>query len=128
MANLRELGHIISIYIDDMYLQGSDFPSCCRTVLDTTTSLVSLGFYPHPEKSSIIPSQQVQILGFRIDSTTMLVSLTAEKREGLLKDIALILRTPKITIRNLAALIGKLVAAFPAVQFGPLFLSQTGGQ
>ena len=121
MSALRELGHIISIYIDDMYLQGSDFNRCSVNVIDTTSSLVSLGFYPHPEKSSIVPSQEVQILGFTINSTTMLISLTPSKRDNLLADITGLCARDKFPIRVLAALIGKLVAAFPAVQYGPLY-------
>ena len=121
MANLRELGHINSIYIDDIYLQGDDFPDCRHNVTDTVTSLVSLGFCPHPEKSHILPSQEIDILGFCINSTTMLVSLTTRKRDGLLQDIVQLLGKGRLRVRELAVLIGKLVAAFPAVQYGPLF-------
>ena len=121
MATLRELGHINSIYIDDIYLQGDDFTDCHHNVTDTVTSLVSLGFYPHPDKSNILPSQEIHILGFCINSTTMVVSLTPQKRDSLLEKISKTLHTPKMKIRALAAIIGKLVAAFPAVQYGPLF-------
>ena len=51
----------------------------------------------------------------------MSISLTPTKCEDLVHQIKDILNKEKITIRELAAIIGKLVAAFPAVQYGPLY-------
>ena len=120
-AALREDGHINSVYIDDMYLQGDDYQDCAFNVMDTIQSLVSLGFCPHPDKCQLVPKQQVDVLGFHIDSCSMQVSLTDVKRTDLLHTILLILEKDMMKIRELAAIIGKFVAAFPAVQYGPLY-------
>ena len=120
-ASLREKRHINSIYIDDLYLQGDDYNDCNHNVTDTVTTLISLGFCPHPDKCQLIPSQQVNILGFCINSCSMRITLTEEKREALLIFISKILKKTKIRIRELASVIGKIVASFPSVQFGPLY-------
>ena len=120
-ATLREQGHINSIYIDDMYLQGVDYQDCLRNVTATLYTLVSLGFCPHPAKCHLLPSQVINILGFCINSISMRISLTSEKQRDLLQVTYTILNLKRFTIRALAGLIGKLVAAFPAVQYGPLY-------
>ena len=118
---LRELHHIISMYIDDSYLQGTTFEACCFSVIATLRLFLSLGLFPHPTKSVFLPSQQVDILGFHIDSRSMTVTLTAEKRDRIMENIRCVLSASTLTIRSLAQVIGQLVAAFPAVRFGPLF-------
>ena len=62
-----------------------------------------------------------EFLGFNIDSRSMTITLTAEKRDRVMENIRCVLSASTLTIRSLAQVIGQLVAAFPAVRFGPLF-------
>ena len=72
MATFRKNRQTNSIYIDDIYLQGKDFSTCTHTY---TKILVLLGFIQHPEKIFIfIPSQQINILGFCINSSSMIIT------------------------------------------------------
>ena len=50
----------------------------------------------------------------------MTVSLGLDKKEHVRKLTNQMLHLPYVTIRQLAQLIGTLVAAFPGVEFGPL--------
>ena len=56
------------MYIDDSYLQGETFEACCSSVIAALRLFLSLGLFPHPTKSVFLPAQQVDILGFHIDS------------------------------------------------------------
>ena len=40
-----------------------------------------MGFVVHPEKSVLVPSQEIEYLGFIINSVTMTVRLTTEKKK-----------------------------------------------
>ena len=83
--------------------------------------LRSLGFVIHPEKSVLIPSQTLEFLGFILNSASMTVSLTEVKKIKIRKDCQLLRENTQPTVREVASVIGLLVSAFPAVQFGPLY-------
>lgn len=120
-ANLRTLGHISTAYIDDSCLQGNSYQTCMRNIKDTIQLMDSLGLTIHPEKSVLIPSQQIVFLGFILCSVTMTIRLTPEK---VTETIALchdMLEKKRVTIREYAKLIGKLVASEPGVEYAPLF-------
>ena len=119
-ANLRQQGHESSGYIDDSYLQGDDFADCVANVKATVNAFDSLGLITHPEKSVLIPTQQLTYLGFILDSVEMKIFLTPEKIERLTKHCLEILNKSRPTIQEIASLVGMMTASFPAVMYGPL--------
>ena len=48
---------------------------------DTVALLQALGFTIHPDKSQLIPTQKIRLLGFVIDSLNMTSKLTENKRK-----------------------------------------------
>ena len=84
------------------------------------TLLQSLGFIVNFKKSSLIPSQVITFLGFKIDSTSMMLSLPGEKVNKILDCCHCLLAPQKITLRNLASLIGLLESSRPAIWRAPL--------
>ena len=112
--------HILSSYIDDIYLQGDSELECIQNIAHTIILLHELGFTLHPDKCQLIPSTQLKILGFMVDSVKMRVTLTQDKTENILSLLKHNIRKNVIKIRVLARIIGKLVAAFPASMYGPL--------
>ena len=62
--HLRTSGHESVVYIDDAFLKAITFQSCCENVEATVKLLVDLGFIIHPEKSQLLPSQEIVFLGF----------------------------------------------------------------
>ena len=79
LSHLRLMKHIISGYIDDLYLQGSAYQKCAINIIDSIQMLDKLGLVIHPEKSLFIPQQGIVFLGFVIDSVKMTVTLTEDK-------------------------------------------------
>ena len=59
LAELRELKRGISVYIDDMYLQGNTKTKCVSNIVATIKKLRSLGFTIHAGKSNLIPTQKI---------------------------------------------------------------------
>ena len=119
-AVLREMGHVISGYIDDSFLMGLSFDTCLSNIQDANNLMESLGFHINYAKSVMVPTQRLEHLGFIIDSSRMTVTLTASKVDKLICKCKAILLPKKVKIRKVAELIGILVSSFTAVQFGPL--------
>ena len=119
-SNLRSLGHLSVIFIDDSYLQGADFSLCVKNVQDTVALLDRLGLIIHPEKSVLNPTQKLVFLGFVLDSIKMVISLTNEKACKIKEACQKLLQSHKTTIREVARVLGMLTASFPGVMFGPL--------
>ena len=76
------------------------------------------------EKSEIIPKQQINFLGVIIDSLHMTITLTNEKKQKILKLCTAARLAHTLTIRELANLIGNLVASMEVVPYGRLFYRQ----
>ena len=108
-------------YIDDSLLKSDTFSECQDNILDTVKLVDDLGFTIHPEKSVLFPTQEIVFVGFLINSVTMTVRLTPEKVNDIIANCVEVINCKSITIRNLAKLIGKLVASEPAVQYAPLY-------
>ena len=87
--------------------------------------ITRLGFNVNSEKSVIRPSKSIEFLGFIIDSVTMSVYLAPRKRDKISSSCLCFLSPgQQFTIRQVASFIGKLVSAFPGVEFGPLHYLQ----
>ena len=121
-ATLRsQYGHNCSGYIDDSFYTEDTNETCQASTLHAVELFTKLGFVVHPTKSSLNPSQELEFLGFLLNSQSMSVRLTPKK---VVKVIALCqkyLCNREFTIREIASLIGTLVGTFPGVDFGPLY-------
>ena len=121
LAHLHNKGHISVAHLDDLYLQSSTYEDCIRNAIETTLLLEKLGFIVHPVKSVLVPTQRIVVLGFGWNSLTMTVMLTKEKAVNLKRYCPLLLQDPKVAIRQVAQVIGEIMASFPVVMHGPLY-------
>ena len=64
----------------------------------------------------------MRYLGFVLNSEDMTVALPEERKRKVMLACLGLKRKQKITIRELAQVIGQLVATFPVVLWGPLFI------
>lgn len=92
-----------------------------HNVIDSVTQIDSLGLVAHPDKSVFNPLQQLEFLGFILNSVLMTICLTPEKAAGLKTVCHILLTNPSPTIRELARVVGKIVSSFPGVMYGPLY-------
>ena len=118
LAKLRRQGVILAIYIDDGWVKGDTFLECYHNILATVKLFVRLGFLMHITKSVPLPAQQVSILGFDIDSMTMLITVGEEKTRKAIHLCSQALQLETMTIRHLAKIIGTLISLFPACPLG----------
>ena len=119
-STLRQYGHINVGYIDNSYLQGSDTKECLLNISDTQTLFKRFGFVINVEKSCFILAQQITFLGFVLDSVSMTIALTEDKKAKMKANCKALLPKTNNTITELAQLVGTLVSCLPGVQFGKL--------
>ena len=67
--------------MDDSYFQGSSEIDCKTNIEQTIFLLRSLGFVIHHNKSVLRPTQQIEFLGFVLNSIDMTIALTKHKRD-----------------------------------------------
>ena len=120
-AYLRDNKYESAVYVDDTLLFGNTITECNNNIWATVNLLRELGFTVHAEKSVLYPTQEITFLGFVLNSINMTISLTEAKKEKIHTFCLDILDNPRVTIRKLACLIGKLVSSFPAVPYGKLY-------
>lgn len=120
-AKLRQMGHSNSGYIDDSLLLADTRPECKQNVKDTVAVMTDLGFIIHPKKSVFEPTQDLVFLGNHINSQKMIVYLPQDRIQVIISECKKLRNRSTATIREVARVIGLIVASFSAVEYGQLF-------
>ena len=121
---LRQRGHMSSGYLDDFFLTGDTRLQCLNNIKDTLSILKELGFYINKKKSITTPTKTIEHLGFLIDSNYMTVGISKEKFEKVQSLCRKTVNNKVHIIRDIAQLVGTLVACFPGVKYSQLFYRQ----
>lgn len=121
MFYLRSQGLMSVIYLDDILCFGDSYIKCRKNVEITVQLLKNLGFIINEEKSCLQPKQKCKFLGFLLDSTLFSISLPETKIETIYKIIQKKLKSTHCKIIDFAKLLGLLIAACPAVEYGWLY-------
>ena len=119
-SSLRKLGYISVVYIDDTWLISEDYNSCVNNIAETITLLDRLGFVIHPEKSILIPTQEITFSGLIFNSANMTVKLTPERALKLKTACLENLEATTPLIRDMAQLLGLMTSSFPGIMYGAL--------
>ena len=118
---LRKLGIRCVLYLDDMLIMAQSKERLRSYLATAVELLVSLGFIINTKKSIFSPSQVIEFLGFILDSRVMTIALPNRKIHQIHKLIRRVLEEREVSTRQLAQLLGSLVAAHPAVLPAPLY-------
>ena len=123
-AHLRLLGHLACGYIDDSIFMAQTFDSCQDSIRYADSLFRSIGFYINYDKSKLKPMQEIEHLGFVLNSTRMTVTLTEAKKVKLVNKCTQVLADNGRTIRSVAELIGLIVSSFTGAEYGRLHFRQ----
>ena len=94
---------------------------CFRSLKEAGHTFDDLGFTIHPKKSVTEPDQKIEFLGFILDSVKMQVSVGDNKASEVINKIRQFLDKNEVSIRDLASIVGTLVALNSGVWIGPVF-------
>ena len=117
---LRSHGYLSVVFFDNSYLQGHTFSTCEDHVNATVDGFQFLGFTIHPERSVLVPAQEIEFLGFVLNSVEMKIKLIDWKSGKIILKIKKLLYDEKQTIRDLASVIGSFFATFLVLPYGKL--------
>ena len=120
VSTLRRLGVRIILYLDDMLIMAQCKHEIKVHLATTMELLCALGFIINMKKSVFTPVRSIEFLGFTVDSTAMTITLPQQKLSTLRKTASQLLRQEKVSARQLAQLLGMMVAAHPAILPAPL--------
>lgn len=111
-------------YLDDLLIIGKSYPECYKSLSNSVELLTSLGFIINKEKSNLIPAQKIEFLGFCFNSLNMSISLPLHKKQSIVEMLKHFQKLSSCKIREFSKILGKLVAASPAVKYGWLHTKQ----
>lgn len=121
---LRTCGYLSTIYLDDIYLIGQSYRDCKENLYITQKLLKSLGLLINVEKSNLTPSKSCKFLGLIIDSKNLQVKLPIDKRTHIQHELTKMMNRANCTIRKFAQLVGLLISACPAIEYGMLYTKE----
>ena len=121
---LREEGVECFPYIDDSFVVADSKEECQTGIQKLCRKLDTLGLVVHEEKSVLEPTRDLVFLGFHLNSEIMLITPTQDKKDKFVRAATKVLGTQEVSIREMAGLIGLMVAYSVGVQYGAAHYKQ----
>ena len=119
LSHLRKLGITVSCYLDDCIFLADSAETLRANVTYALRLFDSLGLTVNPNKSVLLPTQEIEFLGVVLNSVDMSATLTSRKKDHI-KAQGLLLLNREVSLLELSSFIGMAVAADPAVELAPL--------
>ena len=121
MAFIRATwGILISIYMDDLLVQGSTKDQVLLHAQVAALLLMVLGWSLNWKKSDFVPKQQIVHLGFSIDSVSMTISCPPDKIKRLQGMCAKAMSEGVITVHDAEKLLGTMESVRPVTPLAAL--------
>ena len=120
VAQLRKMGIRLIIYLDDMLIMAESRDLTIEHTTIAVNLLSSLGFVLNEGKSILVPTQELEFLGFLVNSVRMSLYLPRDKVKSIKRECQSLLNNPSVSIRTLSRLLGKLSSSIQAVFPAPL--------
>lgn len=118
-AWLRSRGIHLIVYLNDVLIMAEEKELAKEQTEFAVRVLEDLGFVVN-KKSCVDPSQEMQFLGFLIQTLDCVLKLPMEKIKKIRKEVRRVRRADWITLRQLARLLGLLSASIQAIFPAPL--------
>jgi hypothetical protein len=111
----RSHGIRILAYLDDLIIAAATEEISRKHTKMVTDKLASLGFLTKESKSSLIPSQTLQHLGYEINTVAMTLQIPGAKIRDMRREASKLINKATCTVRQLSSFIGKAIAMTAAV-------------
>ena len=120
LSFLRQRGIRLIAYLDDFLIMAESKQLALQHAATTLNILEGLGFVINYQKSLLIPSQQIEFLGYIVNSVSMSLSLPKDKLKKVQNHCQKLLHNPLTTVRELSKVLGLLSSSIQAVFPAPL--------
>ena len=113
---LRKLERVlVASYFDDLITMDCSYSACSKNIMKIIKLMSSLGLIVHPSRSVLFLCQEIEYLGFIIDSTNLTLTLTLIKKQKKLLFCDEISSSPHVKIRKVSQLLGGFFSSLIAV-------------
>ena len=119
-CTLRQRGIRLIIYLDDILIMAESYDLALQHAASTLNLLEGLGFIVNYQKSQLEPCQELEFLGFLINSNTLSLQLPGEKLRKIRKKCQQLLDQTTISVRELSKFLGLLTSSIQAIFPAPL--------
>jgi hypothetical protein len=117
---LRQRGIRLIIYLDDILIMAESHDLALHHAASTLNLLEGLGFIVNYRKSQLLPCQEMEFLGFLIDSNGMTLQLPGEKLRKIRRKCQKLLDQTTISVRELSKFLGLLTSSIQAIFPAPI--------
>ena len=121
MTTLRSMGLRTIMYIDDILIMAESEILAKEHTVGLIHLLENLGFVINYPKSQLTPTQEIEFLGFVINSNSMELKLPGEKIKKIRAETRRLANQTEPKALALSRLLGKLNHATQAIPPAPLF-------
>ena len=111
---------LILAYLDDFLIQAATYEECLLHTELAVLVFQCLGFEVNFSKSSMVPAQQIEHLGFLWDSVRMEISLPSDKRQKIIEQSQSFLDKGGCTADQLRSFLGRLESVRAVTAQAPL--------
>jgi hypothetical protein len=115
IQSARAQGIRVVAYLDDLLIMATSKEEVLENLSWVINQLEIHGFTINRDKSFLTPCQKIDYLGFKIDSKSMTLKLPKAKLRSIVRECQKAKHLRCLPIRNLASLIGKIVATTNAI-------------
>ena len=120
LSALRSQNVIICAFLDDLIIFANSYDECIRARDLTLELLQKLGYMINWDKSVLEPSHTIEHLGLILNSDRMIVTIGKEKCDNVIKLCNNLKQAKFVTVRQVAKLVGTMIAYTPGVENGLL--------
>jgi len=113
---LRQMGIRLVIYLDEILIMHRELIQLTFLICQL---FEALGLMVNCENSQLIPKQEMEFLGIRVNSTPLNLGLPAEKMRKIQQNARAFFNQQLVSVRDLARFVGKVTATVRAIWQAP---------
>ena len=117
---LRQLGIRLIIYLDDILIMHQSREQLILLIPSVCQIFQALGLMVNREKSQLTPQQEIEFLGFLVNSASLHLAFPPKKMRKIQQDARTLINRQVVSIRDLARFVGKASASARAIWQAPL--------
>ena len=113
----RQRGILCFIYLDDILVVGQTFHQTQSSIQFVLETLEASGMVVNKGKSTLVPCQSVQHLGFQINFQEGTLQVPPEKLKSVRRELGKLVTHPLLSCRKMAAILGQVRSFLTAMPF-----------
>ena len=120
VGKLRQMGIRLIIYLDDILIMHHSREEMVQITPLVCQVFEALGLMVNMGKSQLIPQQELEFLGFLVNSVSQHLAFPTEKMRKIQQNARTLLQQQQVSIRDIARFVGKASASMKAIWQAPL--------